>query len=204
MEIKINDRFGKLVVKSLPYKNIKNGKYYCKCLCDCGKEREVRKQNLVLGRSRSCGCVHFKHGMCVGWTRPEVSAFLNARCRCVNPKREGYKNYGGRGIKFLYSSFEEFYKDVGERPSKKHSLDRIDTNGNYEVGNCRWATAREQALNKRVSGMVFNGERVSEAAKRLGCSEEVLYKRKKYGWPIEKIFMTPVKNKSPHKRITNV
>ena len=69
--------------------------------------------------------------------------------RCTNPKRKDYKNYGGRGIKVLYKDFDEFIKDVGERPTPKHSIDRIFNDGNYEPGNCKWSTAKEQADNRR-------------------------------------------------------
>ncbi|MGB1952215.1 MAG: AP2 domain-containing protein, partial [Marinobacter sp.] len=79
-------------------------------------------------------------------------AWKGARARCGNPKSIGYKNYGGRGISVCSewaNSFERFLSDMGEKPSASHSLDRIDPDGNYEPGNCRWATPETQARNKR-------------------------------------------------------
>ncbi|HWY36734.1 MAG TPA: hypothetical protein VNX68_18965, partial [Nitrosopumilaceae archaeon] len=69
--------------------------------------------------------------------------------RCTNPKKDGYDRYGGRGIKVLFPSFKAFLKEVGERPSQKYSIDRINNDGNYEPGNVRWATAEQQASNRR-------------------------------------------------------
>lgn len=68
--------------------------------------------------------------------------------RCTDSKHKGYKNYGGRGISVLYKDLEEFKKDVGERPTDKHTIDRINNNGNYEPGNCRWTTWKHQSANK--------------------------------------------------------
>jgi hypothetical protein len=90
---------------------------------------------------------------------PEKQAYLDARRRCINPRCQRYESYGGRGIEFKYSSFEAFMADMGPRPSKLHSLDRIDVNGHYEPGNCRWATMREQTNNRRTNRLLtFAGQ----------------------------------------------
>lgn len=81
--------------------------------------------------------------------RAEYEAFLAARNRCTNPEHPAYKHYGGRGIKFLFTSFEQFFKELGPRPSNKHSVDRENNDGNYESGNVHWATKSEQNSNRR-------------------------------------------------------
>jgi hypothetical protein len=88
------------------------------------------------------------HGM---YYTPEYAVYSNAKTRCCNQSDPGYESYGGRGIEFRFKSFEEFYAHIGPRPSSKHSLDRIDNNGHYEVGNVRWASKKEQANNRRTA-----------------------------------------------------
>lgn len=80
---------------------------------------------------------------------PEMGILANARRRCNNPKREHYRWYGARGIKCLIKNTKELIDAIGRRPSKEYSLDRIDNNGHYEIGNIRWATVREQETTKR-------------------------------------------------------
>jgi hypothetical protein len=102
---------------------------------------------------RDGGRSHLKHGAkrADGGT-PEYDAWIQAKNRCNNYRSENYKDYGGRGIRMWpgwLNNFPAFYKHIGPRPSPKHSLDRIDNDGHYEPGNIRWATAKEQAANKR-------------------------------------------------------
>jgi len=78
----------------------------------------------------------------------EYAAYMNAKYRCTNPEAQGYVGYGGRGIEFLFSSFEQFFSELGSQPKGK-TLDRIENNGNYEPGNVRWATPKQQAANRR-------------------------------------------------------
>ena len=89
---------------------------------------------------------NFRHGMCY---TPEYKSFKDAKARCLNVGHRKYPAYGGRGIEFRFSTFTEFYSHIGPRPSDKHSLDRTNNQGHYELGNVRWATMREQALNRR-------------------------------------------------------
>jgi hypothetical protein len=79
----------------------------------------------------------------------EYHAYIGARSRCRNPKNDSYDKYGGRGIEFRFSSFEQFFAELGPRPGPEYSVDRIDNEGHYEMGNVRWATLSEQNLNRR-------------------------------------------------------
>lgn len=122
------------------------------CVCDCGTFRRVTCKNLNNGTSKSCGCsvktAAKTHGM-QGTQIYEIWASM--KNRCTNPKKKDYKYYGGRGITVCEewkNSFENFYKDMGDCPEGM-SLDRIDTNGNYELSNCKWSTKKEQSFNTR-------------------------------------------------------
>lgn len=145
-------RFGFLTV--VEFSHVKIHAVY-KCLCDCGNETLVAKQSLVQGLSRSCGCFRKEsvtknkttHGM---RKSPEYSSFHAAKRRCNNPRNKDFAFYGGRGIQFKFESFEDFYSEVGEKPSPRHSIDRINVNGHYEKGNVRWATSAQQASNRRT------------------------------------------------------
>lgn len=157
-------QFGRFVALG-PVGRTIHGSIIWRCQCECGSVRDVDGQSLRKGLSQSCGCLqremtsklgksNASHGM-VG--SPEWKAWASMRGRCSNPNYRSYKNYGGRGIKVCdrwIDSFEAFFADMGRRPSAKHSLDRINNEGNYEPGNCRWATTKEQALNKRINRTV--------------------------------------------------
>ena len=133
------------------------------CQCSCGVERMVMAVKLRAGLSKSCGHItqerrkktsiaHTTHGHS---KRTEYTIWSGIKGRCFNPKNPVYQYYGGRGIIVCERwrfSFENFFEDMGQRPSLDFSLDRIDPNGNYEPGNCRWATMKEQQNNKRRSG----------------------------------------------------
>lgn len=110
--------------------------------------------------------------------------------RCYNPNYENYRNYGARGIKVCEAwrnSFGQFLQDVGLAPSKRHTLDRINNDGNYEPSNVRWATIAEQNRNKQKT-IIFNGESSIEASKRLGGCPYLVGGRIKQGWPVDRAF----------------
>ena len=135
------------------------------CRCDCGSQKTVLNQSLVLalrsphGGSRSCGCfaimVATRHSHASGGhPTAEYTAWLAAKKRCENPKNHSYRHYGARGISMCPEwacDFGQFLRDMGPRPSPLHSLDRIDPEGNYAPGNCRWALPDIQARNRRVT-----------------------------------------------------
>jgi hypothetical protein len=134
------------------------------CRCDCGIELHVQAGNLKSGNSKSCGCLNrelisrraiersYKHGHSSRTeTSPEYRSWaaMWGRCRC--PNTPYYRLYGGRGVTVCerWTSFENFLADMGLRPTGR-SIDRIDPYGNYEPGNCRWATPKEQRANRRA------------------------------------------------------
>jgi len=128
---------------------------------------------------------------------PEYTSWRSMRDRCYNPKARNYRHYGGRGITVCErwrTSFAAFLADMGRKPSIKHTLDRYpDNNGNYEPGNCRWATPLQQCQNMRTTRLIaFNGESLSVAAwaRRLGLDHSTLQERlAKY--PVEIALGTP-------------
>ena len=126
------------------------------CACDCGQiKHTVRRDNLTNGLIRSCGCSHVDANVRHGHARvgqkvqTGYNSYVGARQRCLNPKSPAYPNYGGRGVEFRFSSFEEWHDELGYKPSPTHSVDRINNNGHYERGNVRWATKSEQNRNQR-------------------------------------------------------
>jgi hypothetical protein len=137
----------------------KRGAALWECICDCPRRRKiiVIGSNLSSENTTSCGCESRKnrriHGDCSGdKTTAEYRIWLNMKTRCYCPNRPCYPDYGGRGITVCprwRESFELFLADMGRRPSKRHTLDRRNNDGNYEPENCRWATRKQQARNQR-------------------------------------------------------
>jgi hypothetical protein len=175
-----------------------------KCRCDCGVEKVVRLQDLRSGKSLSCGCYkNLVVGQCNkthGLTRTDtytIWARMMQRCRDKNDAK--YPQYGGRGITVCeeWQSFEGFVKDMGMRPGKEFSIDRIDVNGNYEPSNCRWATNKQQANNKRNNRIItWKGETktLSQWSEHLGIKYDILECRlNKHGWTVERAFTQPIR-----------
>lgn len=179
--------------------------------CNCGKEFICLIESIKYGNTTSCGCLVNRkggkttHGHTTKVNNLRTTEFIIwqgmiARCGGYKTGRK-YKRYAARGInvceKWL-NSFDDFLKDMGFRPSKNHSLDRIDNNGNYCPENCRWATIKEQNRNKSTNRLVtFNGKTqcISDWAEEIGINRATLYDRIE-NWPIEKALTTPLMRKN--------
>jgi hypothetical protein len=183
-------RFGKLTVLSRATGMVANHRSWL-CVCDCGETVTHRANRLLSGHVKSCGCfkgtseaVPHTHGMSKS---AEYRTWRHMINRCYREKDREYPQYGGRGIKVCdqwRQSFEAFFADMGHRPSAGHSIDRIDNNGNYEPGNCRWATRAEQCRNRRSNVLIeHDGQRktVIEWSESTGLSYMTIYKRHKRG-----------------------
>lgn len=146
------------------------------CRCDCGNTVKVHANSLKGGKTRSCGCHRPNAGTHKASGTVTYISYCTAKARCKNPKNAKYPQYGGRGIKFRYSSFEEFMEDMGERPSGM-TLDRENTNGHYEPGNCRWASQKTQQNNRTNNRVVSYRGHTKTLAQWFGKSGTKQYKR---------------------------
>jgi len=193
--------FGRLTVigEGEPYFQ-PNGKRRrrARCSCECGGVCEVTAVSLRNGKTKSCGCLSVEtvrersvsHGHTANRSpSAEYGSWCNMLARCYQPTRINYADYGGRGISVCArwrQSFEAFLHDMGPKPSARHSLDRISSNGDYEPENCRWATRKQQARNRRGVHLIrlSTGEVmvVPEAAKKFGINPATLRRRLKDGW----------------------
>jgi len=167
------------------------------CRCDCGNEVRTNTNTLRCGHTRSCGCLKRERTGDMSRTHgrsqtPLYRVWRAMVTRCTNANAIGYLAYGAKGIRVSdrWRSFENFLADMGERPSPRHSLDRIDPLGHYEPGNVRWATTVEQARNKATTQHIeHGGERrtIADWAGHLGLSVQAIKNRITRGWPIEKV-----------------
>lgn len=136
----------------------KHGHPMWKCICECGNVRICSVQGIQSGKHKSCGCNRMKnmsasirtHGLS---SSPEYYVWVAMKNRCLNHRCSAFKNYGGRGVSVCerWLRFEEFYEDMGARPSNLYSLERIDNNKGYSKENCKWAQEHIQARNKRTN-----------------------------------------------------
>lgn len=155
------------------------------CMCDCGKDCSVVASNLTSGHSITCGAPHHraKPAGTKKTAHPAYQVWREMRRRCGDPRATSYPRYGGRGVTVCeeWASFERFIADMGERPSLKHQIDRIDGSAGYGKDNCRWVTAGENSRNRsfvkmtdtsaaRVKALLSAGKTCREAAEAIGVS----------------------------------
>lgn len=190
-----------------------NGRTSWLCRCDCGTERSVATIQLTSGLSKSCGCLRREMGVARGRASKkhgegtngketvEYRTWSNMMSRCRNPNHKMYRHYGARGITVCarWHSFENFLADMGRRPDKYHSLDRINNDGNYEPGNVRWATSEQQNNNTRhnrrleIDGSV---KTLSEWCREAGISAVSFRRRKREGMTDKDALFSPIRGNS--------
>lgn len=175
-------RFGKLVVVRRDH--TRNGTFWL-CQCDCGSTTSAPSGHLNNGSRKSCGCAqdgsHTRtHGMSHS---SEYRAWTNARHRCTNPNNRKYPLYGGRGIRMCAQwalSFDTFIRDMGRKPTARHTLERLDSNGDYTPENCVWATAIQQNNNRSFNRKLqFQGRlvTVAQASRATGIPHGTIISR---------------------------
>lgn len=205
VEVKQGDRFGRLtVIRERDPQTAPSGPVLrrIECECECGATAIFFLSNLRRGLTASCGCArtefNTKHG---DWGSPEYRTWDAMLSRCRNPSHSSYADYGGRGITVCdrWLCYDNFLIDMGRKPSDQHSIDRIDNSGNYEPGNCRWATVRQQSRNRRSTlFLTFNGETkcATDWGELLGISGQEISRRLRRGWSVERALTQPLQRKA--------
>lgn len=190
-ETLVGQVFGRLTVVARA--ESKNARRRWLCSCECGNTATVISHSLTSGHTQSCGCMGAEARLISNKTHgqkrtQEYQVWRNMKLRCSTPSAQGYEHYGGRGIKVCTkwaSSFEAFIADMGLKPSRVHSIDRIDPDGDYTPENCKWSTKSEQARNTR-NALRFNGKHLAQIAEETCAPYATLYYRlKKYGTPFK-------------------
>ena len=204
----IDKRFSRLLVVSKE-NNDRHGRSRWLCQCDCGKMRIVRGVSLTSRRTKSCGCLskektierQTKHGHGKNGAKSSCyESWLHMIQRCHNRNHQAYRLYGNRGIFVCdkWRKFENFLKDMGQPPTDKHQIDRIDNDKGYCPKNSRWSTPKQNSRNKRNNHVIdYQNKRQCLAwwAEELNINKSTLANRLDRGWSIEKALTTPVRKK---------
>ena len=201
-------RIGRLIVlKIIPLQGWSDK---AECQCDCGKTATVYVQNLARKKrpTLSCGCIGKERAKAVNVVRLRTHGkrftrtyrcWANMKTRATNPKSTRADRYYHRGIKICerWMTFENFLADMGDCRSNKHTIERVNNDGNYEPSNCVWATNAQQQRNKMSNHLItFNGETmcITSMAEKYGLNPVAVYARiKQLGWDVERAMTTPIK-----------
>lgn len=199
---RVGQRYDRLVVVArAPNKSASDTNARWACQCDCGRATIAYGQDLARGKVRSCGCWNAERIQSHGMSRTRVYIqWSSMKQRVTNEKAAKRHIYAGLEYDPSWETFEKFYEDMGDPPTSRHTLDRIDGTKGYSKGNCRWATYREQNLNtSRNHYLEWNGKRqtITEWAEELKIPRNTLFARvMTYGWDAEKALTTPVRKRS--------
>lgn len=210
MEVNAGDRYGRLVViKEVCPKTRASGLVrQFQCVCDCGEEVIAVLAEMRRGNTRSCGCLQKETAANTCLQRNKTHGESDSRTyriwrgmkqRCLNPNTHNYEIYGGRSVSVCQEwqdSYEQFVADMGHCPEGDSSIERIDNDGDYEPGNCMWATRGQQSRNRRSTVMLtHNGKTMcmTDWAEEVGMPFMTLRNRiQVYGWTVEEALTTPV------------
>lgn len=192
-------RFGRLTAVSLLEREPLQNNHLWRFVCDCGTEKPIRIKSVRSGHTSSCGCMQREalasrnetHGLSRLKPR-EYRSWKDMRARCSNPNNDDYADYGGRGIRVCerWNDFSAFCADMGDRQAGR-TIDRIDNNGNYEPGNCRWSEAKTQANNKRSNRVITMGgvsKTLQAWCDQFGIEPSKVRYRLSRGWSLEAAF----------------
>lgn len=208
----VGDVYGRLTVLSessreTPSKGRRRIRKFCVCRCECGKEKEIDRDHLRTGHTKSCGCLHTEsvkktmttHGATVSRRKGEYNRAYGIwggiTDRCTNVNNHAYKDYGGRGITVCdrWRSFENFFADMGNPPAGM-TIDRADNDKGYCKENCRWASRKEQGRNRRSTVLLTHNGRtmcMKAWAEEMGMCGSAIRHRLNIGWSVEKALTAP-------------
>ncbi len=201
--VNIGYTYGRLLVIEFAGRNKYKNLLY-KCRCSCGTVKDVLSSVLLCSTEPSCGCrkreVLLARNLIHGRAKiPEYTCWLSIKNRCCNKDSNDYHYYGGRGITMCarWLVFSNFYEDMGDKPSRRHTIERINNNKGYCPSNCVWATRKVQSRNKRnVPLYEYNGQKksVAEWSEITGIHPETIRNRiKRKGWTMEDVLTKPIR-----------